>query len=318
MWLNALALLILGWFAWKGARRGGLASGMGLTTLAVSYGAAIAAAPRLGPWISAQFEISEFFALPLAGSLGFAAAFGVMVAITAFACRRSAPADDEGRSIRDRFLGGAFGATRGALVVLLLSYLLLWIDALRVTGVAEGLPEMGDSMTAAITETVVEAVVESVLEDSGRAGHVMARLAARPGAALADLQAVVENRHITAVQSDGLFWANLEAGAVTAAINTRSFINLSNDAELREQMANIGLIDAEAADDPSRFRAAMDEVLREVAPRIRGLRNNPELHELLEDPEVVAMVESGDTFGLIGHPRIQALVASVAETPTLD
>ena len=318
MWLNGLAVMILGWFAWKGARRGGTASGMGLATLVVSYTAAIALAPLLAPWITSQSDISQLLAIPIAGTIGFVAAFAGMAIVTKLVRRGSTSADDEGRSARDRFLGGAFGAIRGAMVVLLLSYLALWVDALRLTGVATGIPELGDSATAAITETVVESIVEAALADSGRAGRVVARLAARPGASLVDLQAIVENPLIAEVQGDGLFWANVEAGAIASALNTRSFINLANDAELREQMASIGLIDPEAAENPGLFRAAVAEVLEEVAPRIRGLRRDPELQGLLEDPEIVAMLESGDTFGLIRNSRIRDLVARIAATPTLD
>jgi hypothetical protein len=241
-----------------------------------------------------------------------------MATLSGVTQRKFAIVDGEGRSARDRFLGGAFGAIRGALVVLLVSYLALWVDALRVTGVAEGLPELGDSATAAVTEAVVESIVESAMEDSGPTGRVVARLASRPGAALMDLQAVVENRHIAAVQDDQLFWANVEAGAVGSALNTRSFINLSYDEELRRQMAAIGLIEPEAAEDPGRFRAAMDEILRDIAPRIRGLRDDPAIQELLNDPDIVAMLESGDTFGLIRHPGIRELAARVSAASTID
>jgi hypothetical protein len=83
-------------------------------------------------------------------------------------------------------------------------------------------------------------------------------------------------------------------------------------------MAAIGLIDPLAAEDPRLFRAAMDEILREVAPRIRGLRDDPAVQELLDDPEIIAMLESGNTIGLIGHPGVRELAARVSKTPTLD
>jgi hypothetical protein len=204
------------------------------------------------------------------------------------------------------------------MVVLLLSYLALWIDALRVTGAAEGMPVLADSATAKITEEVVESVVESVMGDSGSMGRVVARLASHPGAVLVDLQAVLENRHIAAVQGDRLFWANIEAGAVGSALNTRSLINLIHDEELRHQLAAIGLVGPEAADDPGLFRAELDEVFREVAPRIRSLRNDPALQELLGDPELIAMLETGDTLGLIRHPGIRELASRVASRPAFD
>jgi hypothetical protein len=177
---------------------------------------------------------------------------------------------------------------------------------------------LGNSAAAELTSSVVEAGIESALADSGRTGHVVARLAANPGAALVDLQSVLSNPRIVAVQADTHFWANVEAGAIGAALNTRSFTALSNDEELRRQMASIGLIDQQSAAAPDLFRAAVGDVLREVGPRIRKLKHDPELKGLLNDPEVVAMVEGGDTLGLLNHPRFRRLVSRVTSDPVID
>ncbi len=318
MWLDVLVIAILGWFSWVGVRRGGLAAGLGILTLCVSYGAAIIAAPILASPVADGFGLPALLGIPIAGSIAFAVAFVAMAILSKILCRRAEGAGDEGRSVRDRFLGGAFGAIRGAFVVALLCYLALWVEALRLSGVADGIPALGNSAAAAVTSSVVEAGVESVLADSGRTGHVVARLAANPGAAVVDLQSVVSNPRILAVQQDTYFWANVEAGAIGAALNTRSFARLSEDEELRRQMASVGLIDQQSAETADLFRAAVGDVLREVGPRIRNLKNDPELNGVLDDPEVVAMVENGDTLGLMNHPRFRQLVSRVASDPVID
>lgn len=318
MWLDVLVLAILGWFSWVGLRRGGLAAGMGILTLGVSYGAAFVAAPILASPVADGLGLPELLGIPVAGSIGFAVGFVAMAILSKFLCRRAEDAGDKGRSVRDRFLGGAFGAIRGAFVVALLCYLALWVEALRLSGAAEGIPALGNSAAAALTSAVVEAGIESALTDSGRTGHVVAKLAANPGAAVVDLQSVVSNPRVVAVQEDTHFWANVEAGAIGAALNTRSFADLSEDEELRHQMASVGLIDQPSAEAADLFRAAMGDVLREVGPRIRKLRNDPELKGLLDDPEVVAMVEDGNTLGLMNHPRIRRLVSRVASDPVVD
>jgi hypothetical protein len=100
---------------------------------------------------------------------------------------------------------------------------------------------------------------------------------------------------------------------VDAALNRVSFLAVTYDEELRGQLATLGLIDEAAARDPQAFRVTAGEVLREVSPRIRGLRNDPELKKLIEDPEVTALIQSGDTLALLGHPSFRDLVAHVAE-----
>jgi membrane protein required for colicin V production len=316
MWLDGLALLVLGLFTGMGVLRGGLATGMSLVSLGVAYAAAIASASRLGPVLAGSLGIPEFLGLPLAGTLAFIAAYLLMGVLTTI-LRRSEHRRRRGapRSARDRFLGAVFGAARGGLIVLLLSWLAIWVDALRATGTVEGLPALGDSTAAAVTGSVVEAGVEAAMSESGAAGQFAARVAAQPGAAISGIQELLENPRIEALREDRLFWSYVEHESVDAALNQRSFVGITYDEALRHQLADVGLIDEEAASDAGAFRAAAADVMREVGPRIRNLREDPELQELMRDPEVVAMAQSGDTLALMSHPGFRRLITRVASPP---
>jgi hypothetical protein len=108
-----------------------------------------------------------------------------------------------------------------------------------------------------------------------------------------------------------MFWKYVEYGNVEAALNRRSFVRIIRDAELRRQLGGLGLIEEAAVDDPRTFRVAASDVFREVGPRIRGLREDPELQQLLQDPEVVAMVQSGNSLGLMAHSGFRSVVVRV-------
>ncbi len=312
MWLDAIALLVLGLFMGMGAIRGGLASALGLVSLGVSYGTAIWAAPRFGEQAALATGAPVWLGMPIAGTLAFLGTFLVM-GVVSFGLKRLDRAGREGsRSPRDRFVGATFGAARGALVVLLLSYLALWVDALRTTGTVEGLPELGDSAAADLTGSVVEAGVQAAFGD-GQTGQMMARVAARPGAAIADIQSVIQHPAIAGLQSDPMFWTYVESGSIDAALNRGSFIRLARDDSLRERLAELGIVGADAATDSRAFRAAAREVLREVGPRLRDVRSDPALQELMEDPEVVAAVQAGNHLALMTHPGFRDVVSRVME-----
>jgi hypothetical protein len=313
MWLDAIALLVLGGFAGMGVLRGGLVTGMGLVSLGAAYGAGIAAAARFGRPVADWIGLPEYLGLPIAGMAGFTLAYAAMGVVTTLLRRRSERRlRGQPRSPRDRFAGAIFGALRGALVVLLLCWLAIWVDALRATGTLEGLPALEGSKAADLTGSVVEAGVHAALGDAGATGRLMARVAARPGAAVTDLQAVLEHPRIEALREDRLFWSYVEHGAVESALNQGSFVRIVQDEALRRRLGDLGLVDEAAAADPRAFREAAGEVLGAVGPRIRGLRDDPELKKLMEDPEVVAMVEAGNTWALVGHAGFQQLVARVA------
>ena len=309
MWLDLLALAILAVFAIIGAARGSLRAGMGLLALVVGYTAAILLAPALGPGVSGWLGVSEWLALPLGGTLGFAAGYGAVAVLGALLRRFAARHRDE-RTPRDIFLGALFGAVRGSLVVLLVSWLVLWIDALRATGADVPIPEISGSAVAALTGEVVEAGIGAALGDEP-AGRVAARIASRPGAAMADLVEVLDNPNLEGLKGDTLFWTYVEHGNVDAALNRMSFRRIAQDPALRGQLAGLALVGPEAADDPRAFRDDVAAVLEEVGPRIRGLSSDPELQALMDDPQVVAMVQSGDTMGLLRHPGFRSLVDRV-------
>jgi hypothetical protein len=213
--------------------------------------------------------------------------------------------------VRDRFLGGVFGGVRGAFVVLLVSWLALWLDALRATGTAV-VPQVEGSAAAQATSAVVEASVGAALAGGGPEGPFVARLAARPALATSELQQVLENPRFEALREDESFWTYVEAGSLDAAMGRVSFRDLAQDAELRRELAELGLVSPEAAADEAAFRAAAADVLREVGPRLRALREDPALQELVEDPEVAAMLRSGDYLGLLSHTGFRQLVSRVS------
>lgn len=314
MWLDAVALLVLGIFVGIGVYRGALLSVLGLATLAAAYGAAIWAGPRFGPVAAGELQIPEVMGLALAGTSAFLTAFVAMSLVSTWVKRRERRRTQP-RSGRDRFLGGVFGAVRGSLIVLLISWLAIWVDALRVTGTVEALPELEGSAAAAVTESVVEAGVTAAMEDEGPSSRLMARMAARPGQSLVDLQDLLENPNLDALRSDPMFWTYVENGSVDAALNTGAFLRVTHDEALRTRLGDLGLIGADAVADAGAFRAEASEILRQLGPRLRDLRDDPELRELVEDPEVQTALQSGDTLALVSHPGFRQLVARVASAP---
>ena len=310
MWLDVIALLVMGFFIGQGALRGGFATGFGLLTLVLAYTAAIVTAPRLGPGLARELGMPELVGVPLAGTAAFAVTY-LGIAIAAGVLKRARFLRRGGPSVRDRLFGGVFGALRGGLVVLLVSWLAIWVDALRTTGIVESVPAVGPSVAASVTETTVEKAVRVALADRGSAGRLAASVAARPGASLSGIQRIVENPRLEVLASDEMFWTYVEHGSIDAAINRASFIDLAFDAELRSDFSALGLLEGDAS-DPGAFLDFAGEALREVGPRIRGLREDQAFQRLKEDPEVRAMVADGNTMGLLVHEDFRALVKRFA------
>jgi hypothetical protein len=250
----------------------------------------------------------------LSGSVVFVAVY-LVLGIAARFVRRLGRRENGGRGARDRVVGATFGAVRGTLLAFMIVYLAMWLDAMRATGAAAVVPEIGDSVAAEVTSEVVESAIESSIDTSAPAARFTARFAAHPAASAAELQRVVDDPSFAALRADAEFWADVEAGNTDRAVWRSSFQSVARDAQLRQTLVNLGFVPEAAAYDVEVFRDSIAEVLEMVGPRLRDLRDDPAVQELLADPDVVAMIRSGDTLGLLVHPRFRELVSRVAAAP---
>ena len=317
MLLDLASGMILALFTLMGALRGGLASFASLATLLLSYAAAVWAAGRLGESVSSKRGLPSFLGPVAAGTAAFVAT-ALLAGVVGAVVKREAKSlrGDSRVGTVNRWLGGFFGAVRGGLIVLLLAWLAIWLDAARETGSFAGLeaaPEIDSSATARLTEQVVHAVVSSAMEE-GTTSDVVARFASRPGTSVRSLQALLSDPRIEALQQDRFFWTLVEHGAYQRAMNQRSFREIAHDERLRTRFADLGVISSDAAVDPGRFRSELGPVFRDVGPKLKGLAEDPDLQRLARDPEIASLLESGDTLALIRHPGIQSLAAKVADT----
>lgn len=311
MWLDALALVVLGIFVLRGVLCGGLRTGASVVSLAAAYAAGLAIGTRLGPGLAGELGWPGLLGVPLAGSAAFLITF-LGCGLVGRILMRFEVGASQARSVRDRLAGGVFGAIRGGLVVVLVAWLALWVDALRTTGTFEAAPSVENSLAAAVSERAVEAAVSAAFQDAGSAGRLAASVAARPGESLTSLMRVLGHPHLAALRDDRMFWSYVEYGSVDIALDQASFIDFSFDPEVRGEFVTLGLVNEASAGDPGAFRAAAGEVLREVGPRIRGLREDEEFKEVFEDPELLAMVEEGNTLGLLSHAGFRGLVTRLA------
>jgi len=191
-------------------------------------------------------------------------------------------------------------------------YLAMWLDALRATGSAAVVPEIGESFAAEVTGGVVEGALASTVDTADPAARFVTRFASHPALAAGELQGLLDDPSFVRLRADTRSWNDVEAGNVRAALQRNSFTALAEDAQVRHQAARLGLVSEDAANDADAFRQSIAAVFEQIGPRLRGLRDDPAVQELLADPEVVARLQSGDTLGLLTHPKFRELVARIS------
>jgi hypothetical protein len=316
MWLDVIAFGALVWLTLVGLWRGSLATGLRLGSLLVAYGSAVIGASVFGASTAETLNLPEFFGIAAAGLGSFVVAYLVagIASRILIAYERGSRAS-KARSGVDRLGGGLLGATQGAIIVLLIGWLQLWIQAGQANGALNSLPAPTSSAAASVTRAVVEKGAEAVLDEEDTAGRMAVRVAVRPTETLEGVQNLIEGPHLSALQNDKLFWSYLEHGAVDAALNRASFMGLAYDADFRQELASLGLISEAAAADSKVFVGTVRPALRRIGPRIRSLREDPEFQGLVRDPEITTLLESGNTLQLLAHPKIRRVARRVLDEP---
>lgn len=306
MWIDLLALALLAVSAVWGARLGALESSVRFVGLFAAYFVAAFAGLALGG------PAAERVGLPsLVGVVGIASAALVLTQIIVSLLARQLRADEDA-SGANRFFGGVFGLARGGVLVLPL----LWVVHLG-GGLAEARPDLDLSAIAgarlpAVSGKVLAGGAGLVLEDAP-SGRVATQFVADPAATAARFEEVVAHPRLVELQQDGGFWLAVEQGEVAGALGRPSFVSAAHDATLRGELAALGLVSEQAGSDPRRFRSEMMEVLDEVGPRLRRVRQDPALEGLLNDETFRASLEQGDAMALLSHPEFRALLARVGD-----
>jgi membrane protein required for colicin V production len=309
-------LILVSMFA-IGAWRGAVVSGTGLFGLLAGYVGGILAATHAADWTAHNLVVSPLVAPAIAGTVGFVVAWIVVSSLAGILVAWDRTRVEEGgRNFLDRGLGGLFGLARGGLIVILLAILASWIDAARDLGTISGFAAMPDAEESALTRAtgnLVESAVSTALSDAGPAGEVVARLTARPGQALESVQQILEDERLNQMLEDRLFWTLISNDSIDYAMNRGAVRSIVNDPEMRGHFADVGLVGEEARDDVDVFRGAFAEVLAELGPKIEKLREDPEIRALASDPEIMGLVESGNTFALMNHPKIRKIVSRISD-----
>ena len=132
MLLDCILLCLVIAFAWIGARRGALTTGTRVVALLLAYGGAIVSAQQWAEPLARRLAIVEFYAAPAAAIFGFIVTF-CLASLLGMLLRGwdAARLGGGSRGALDRAIGGLLGGLRGGLVVLLLCWLAIGLDAAR-------------------------------------------------------------------------------------------------------------------------------------------------------------------------------------------
>lgn len=216
-------------------------------------------------------------------------------------------------STRQRFAGAAMGGFTGALLAMVLIWLLSMLTALTDTrragsGLSSPSPGFLSNAASSLMSKAIEAGV-SALQDDEFVASTTAGFLKAPEVYAESVAGLAESR----VFND--FWMNdrmkffMAEGEVDNIVASQPFRQLVDRPEMQRILA---------LSKPKQYSQAQAEYylashMSFVHQRMRTLRHDQRVIDILEDEEVKALVRDQDTFALLAHPKIQTLVSIVME-----
>src|SRR5262249_43489856 len=150
----------------------------------------------------------------------------------------------------------------------------------------------------ALASSVVGAGAAHFFDQREPGGRISLGLVRHPGESLGALRSLLADPHLTELERDAAFWADVERGAVASAMARPSLRTLVNDRSFRTRLATLGAISESAAREPSQLETELAVALAEVGPRLQELKSDPALASLLDDPQVRTRLSSGNSISL--------------------
>jgi len=316
MWLDLLALGIL-----LAAAVLGLGRGLAVSTVRLAGAlSAYLGSWWLGPAAAPFFETHGLSGMLAVAAGGLGVFFGLLLSVEILAALvKSHEARRRGRRPRstpDRVGGALVGALAGAGFAVLVAWLGITVDALRIQTGNTALPSIESSRFAPVARGVIRGVGGWLLAGHGSPGAALAHAASDPAETLQAVQRLLENPRLVALKDDRTFWQQVESGRSRAAVERVSFLALAYDGRTREHLAALGLIREPAARSSRAFRDASAQALAAAGPRLRAIREDPALGRLAADPAVQEMVRRNDTLGLLRNPDVRRVIAHALAGPS--
>jgi hypothetical protein len=172
--------------------------------------------------------------------------------------------------------------------------------------------QMGEGLTRVASSFVgqsVELGMSMAAKDSQDVAVVSA-LMKEPAPIIKHTQSLMKSSEMRAFVNDVDTQAQLESNDIDAILNNPLFIDLIKKPEIQP------LVKAMAGDDIQ--GDANDRYLAEkmtfVWQKVQSVKDNPELIELMSDPDVKSTLESGNTFAVMTNPKVQRVLAVIMES----
>ncbi len=317
---NLFAIILIALFFYRGYRRGVLVTAISVGGLILAYVFAYVTFKPIGLMIEHFFNVPRVGAYALGGLAAFLPLYLIFSVLSFMVNRRRKKSikekGEDSVNPVDKWMGGVAGAAVGAVMAVLC----IWVyNMAQFSPAGEKLPDLSQSAAGKASSAVIEkgsyAMAKKLIKDEN-ASRALSAAVSDPARTASNLKEIVSDPKFKDLASDPAFQAAVETGDPEKIMRSDALRKVLEDEDLLERGRELGLVDSED-DAEDLMRKAADGIAR-LGQGIEEIRQDPEVREMMNNPEILRKIETQDISGLMTDRGFHELVSRVMELTGAD
>ncbi len=304
-----LFLIIVAVSAFRGYRSGILVISARLFGLALAYLAAILFTTSVASLLQKHTAIEGLITYLIAGTLVFIVTSLFLSSLFSWLIRHSATKSKES-SKASSVAGGFFGAAIGSVVGLMAVWFVSTFQEILLAKKGQPIAESSafEQTAKKLTGAAIGKIVSGTTGDSDLASGA-AQLLSNPA----------ENiQHFNRLTQTGVLRNLLQSSEVRSALDSQNPAALLSSSAFKQFTQNTDFValtnELNLADSGEQRNKQLAVKITRLWAKVKQVQNNPQYLEIVEDPQIKQMLQSGNAYKLLNSAKIERLLQIISSS----
>lgn len=306
-----LFIIIVAVSAFRGYRSGILVIAARVLSLVLAYLASILFTTSTASLLQKHTAIEGLIAYMIAGSLVFIVTSILLSSLFSLLIRHFAPKSKE-TNRASSVAGGLFGAAVGCIVGLMVVWFVSIFQEILLAKKGQKIAESSvfEQTAKKLTSAAISGIVSGTTGNSDLAKGA-AKLLSNPA----------ENiQYFNRLSQTGVLRNLFQNSEVRTALDTQNPAALLNSSTFKQLVANPDFIalanELNLVDSGEQRNKQLAIKLTSIWAQVKQVQNNPQYLEIVQDPEIKQMLQSGNAYELLNSAKIERLLQIISSSKT--
>jgi uncharacterized membrane protein required for colicin V production len=306
-----LFLIIVAVSAFRGYRSGILVIAARVVSLVLAYLGAILFTTSAAGLLQKHTAIEGLIAYMIAGSLVFIVTSILLSSIFSFLIRHFAEKSTDTNKASS-VAGGLFGAVVGCLVGLMAVWFVSTFQEILLAKKGQQIAKSSafEQTVKKLTSAAIGGIVSGTTSDSYLANGA-AKLLSNPAENIQHFNRLTQTGALRNLLQSSEARSALDSQNPAALLNSQAFNQLALNPDFVALTNELNLVE----NGPQKDKQLAIKITR-LWTQIKQVQNNPQYLEIVNDPEIKQMLQSGNAFKLLNSAKIEQLLQIISSSKT--